>query len=37
MIGGPGKHVEIDKSKFGKRKYNRGHFVEGQLVIGGSC
>ena len=27
--------VEIDKSKFGKRKYHKGHKVEGQLVFGG--
>jgi hypothetical protein len=34
-IGGKGKVVEIDESKFGKRKYNRGHHVEGQWVFGG--
>lgn len=35
MIGGPGVVVEIDESKFGKRKYNRGHRVEGSWVFGG--
>ena len=34
-IGGPGKRVQIDKSKFGKRKYHRGHRIEGQWVFGG--
>lgn len=34
-IGGPGKTVQIDESKFGKRKYHRGHHVEGQWVFGG--
>ena len=34
-IGGPGKIVQIDESKFGKRKYHRGHRVEGQWVFGG--
>lgn len=34
-IGGHNKIVEIDESKFGKRKHNRGHHVEGQWVFGG--
>ncbi|KAL4113901.1 hypothetical protein QTP88_017455 [Uroleucon formosanum] len=34
-MGGEGKVVEIDESKFGKRKYHRGHRVEGQWVFGG--
>ena len=36
-IGGIGKVVEIDESKFGKRKYSRGRLVEGQWVFGGIC
>ncbi|GFR04756.1 uncharacterized protein TNCT_310701 [Trichonephila clavata] len=34
-IGGVGKIVEIDKSKFGKREYNRDHRVEGHWILGG--
>lgn len=34
-LGGTGIVVEIDESKFGKRKYHRGHYVEGQWVFGG--
>ena len=34
-IGGPGKLVQIDESKIGKRKYHRGHVMEGQWVFGG--
>ena len=33
-IGGEGKVVQIDESKFGKPKYHRGHHVEGQWVFG---
>lgn len=33
-IGGPGIVVEIDETKFGRRKYNRGHVVEGIWVLG---
>ena len=35
QIGGNGIEVEVDESKFGKRKYYRGHRVEGQWVFGG--
>jgi len=34
-IGRPGKIVEIDESKFGKRMYNRGKRVDGVWVFGG--
>ena len=36
-IGGPGKTVEIDESKFGKRKNNKGCIVDGQWIFGGIC
>ena len=35
QIGGEGVHVEINESKFGKRKYYRGHRVKGQWIFGG--
>ena len=35
MIGRPGIEVEIDESKFGRRKYNRGRQVDGHWVFGG--
>src|SRR5271155_3811847 len=34
-IGGICVEVELDESKFGKRKYDRGHAVEGVWVLGG--
>lgn len=34
-VGGVGIRVQIDESKIGKRKYHRGHRVEGQWVFGG--
>jgi hypothetical protein len=34
-IGGTEIEVEIDESKFGKRKYNKGHHVEGVWIFGG--
>jgi len=34
-IGGVGHIVEIDESKFGKRKYHRGKRVDGVWVFGG--
>jgi len=34
-IGGENIIVEVDESKLGKRKYNRGHKVEGVWVVGG--
>lgn len=33
--GGTGRTVEIDESKFGKRKYHRGKRVDGVWVFGG--
>ncbi|GBN92361.1 hypothetical protein AVEN_268008-1 [Araneus ventricosus] len=35
MLGGVGVVVEIDESKFGKRKYNKGKQVNGKWVFGG--
>jgi predicted metal-binding protein len=35
MNGGEGKVIEIDESKFRKRKYHQGLYVKGQWVYGG--
>jgi len=37
LTGGAGKTVEIDESKFGKMKYRRGRYIEGQWIFGGIC
>jgi len=37
LIGGSGLTVEIDESKFGKRKYNKGRLLERQWVVRGIC
>lgn len=33
-IGGPGRVVQIDESKFGRRKFNKGRRVDGHWVLG---
>ena len=33
-LGGLGVIVELDEVKFGKRKYNKGAYREGQWVLG---
>ena len=35
QIGGPGVEIEIDETKFWKRKYHRGKRVDGVWVFGG--
>jgi transposase-like protein len=35
IIGGDGIIVEVDETKLGKRKYNRGHRVDGTWVVVG--
>ena len=39
QISGPGMTVaiETDESKFGKTKFNRSSYIEGQWVFGGIC
>jgi len=33
-LGGPGKIVEFDESKFGRQKYDRDYYVDGQWIFG---
>jgi transposase-like protein len=35
IIGGDNIIVEIDESKFGRRKYNRGRVIDGVWIVGG--
>ena len=37
QIGGPGTTVEIDESRFGKTKFNRGRYIKGQWVLSSIC
>jgi len=34
-LGGQGVVAEIDEAKFGKRKFNTGHLIDGKWVFGG--
>ncbi|KAI5151782.1 hypothetical protein ENBRE01_2382 [Enteropsectra breve] len=34
QLGGPNIKIEVEESKFGKRKYNKGHCVDGVWVLG---
>ncbi len=34
QLGGPGREVEVDESKFMHRKYHRGQYREGHWVLG---
>ena len=33
-IGGPGRVIEVDEMKIGRRKYKRGRVVEGSWILG---
>ena len=35
LVGGPGIIVQVDETKMGKRKFHRGHRVDGAWVIAG--
>ena len=35
VIGGPNVEVEIDESKFGKRRFHRGRAIDDHWVFGG--
>ena len=35
ILWDPGHVVKMDEAKFGRRKYNRGRYIEGHWVVGG--